>query len=109
LIYEERIYTIAPGKMPAILKRFGEHTMSLFQRHGIQVVGFWVTDIGEHSHSELVYICAYSDLNARQAAWESFRTDPQWIEARRVSEADGPLVTNVAVKILEPTDFSPVR
>lgn len=109
MIYEERIYTVAPGKLSNILGRFRETAMRLLKKHGIEVVGFWVTDIGEHSNSELVYLCAYSDLNARQAAWASFRQDPEWIEARRVTEADGPIVLNVAVKILTPTDFSPMQ
>jgi hypothetical protein len=109
VVYEERIYTIAPGKMPAILNRFRDHALRLFRKHGIHVVGFWMTDIGEHSLGELVYICSYTDLNARQAAWQAFRDDPEWQEARRASEVDGPLVLNVAVKVLTPTDFSALQ
>lgn len=109
MIFEERIYTVAPGKMEALLDRFRTTAMRLFERHGIHVVGFWITDVGEHSHSEVVYLCSYPDWNARETAWERFRQDPEWIAARRVTEAEGPLVLNVAVKILQATDFSPIR
>lgn len=95
--------------MGAILARFRDHTMDLFKRHGIDVVGFWTTDIGERSNGELVYIVAWSDLNARDVAWTAFRNDADWTAARAESERDGPIVAQVDVKILDPVDFSPLR
>ncbi|GIX08256.1 MAG: NIPSNAP family protein [Candidatus Poribacteria bacterium] len=109
MIYEHRTYVIPPGRMGEILARFRDHTMRLFQRHGIEVVGFWVTDIGPRSYGELVYLCRFSDLNARQEAWERFRNDPEWIEVKQRTEANGPIVERVEVKILVPTDFSPMQ
>ena len=47
MIYEHRTYVIPPGKMDAILARFRDDTFRLFEKHGIGVVGFWTTDIGE--------------------------------------------------------------
>ena len=108
MVYEHRTYIIPPGRMHDILARFRDHTMALFERHGIEVVGFWVTDIGERSYGELVYICRFSDLNARQAAWEAFRADPEWVEVKARTEANGPIVARVDVKILQATDFSPM-
>ena len=109
MIYEHRTYVIPPGKMDAILARFRQHTMPLFEKHGIDVAGFWTTHIGDRSNGELVYICAFEDLSAREAAWTAFRADPAWSKVRRRSEADGPIVSQVDVKILLPTDFSPMR
>ena len=109
MIYEHRTYIIPPGKMDAILARFRDDTFLLFEKHGIQVVGFWTTDIGERSNGELIYICAYDDLSARQEAWDAFRSDPEWIAVRKRTEANGPIVAQVDVKILAATDFSPLR
>ncbi|MAF10074.1 NIPSNAP family protein [Candidatus Poribacteria bacterium] len=109
MVYEHRTYIIPPGKMDAILARFRDHTMGLFERHGIEVVGFWVTDIGERSYGELVYLTAWPDLNAREAGWTAFRQDADWIAARAESERDGPIVAQVDVKILDPVDFSPLQ
>ncbi len=109
MVYEHRTYIIPPGKMDAILARFRDHTMDLFERHGIEVVGFWVTDIGERSYGELVYLTAWPDLSARQAGWTAFRQDADWIAARVESERDGPIVAQVDVKILDPVDFSPLQ
>src|SRR6516225_5444955 len=62
MIYEERIYTIMPGKMADIERRFADHTLKLFEKHEIKVVGFWKTAIGRQTF-ELVYILQYKDLN----------------------------------------------
>ncbi len=47
MIDEYRAYYVLPGKMSALYERFSKVTMSLFKRHGMQVVGFWETIIGE--------------------------------------------------------------
>jgi hypothetical protein len=93
--------------MPDIQRRFAEVTMSLFKRHGIEVVGFWEPVIGESN--ELVYICAYEDLAARDRAWAAFQADPEWQAARKASEANGPLVQRFVNKIWRATSFSPMK
>ena len=86
MVYEHRTYIIPAGKMDAILARFRDHTMDLFKKHGIEVVGFWVTDIGERSYGELVYLVVWSDLNAREAGWTAFRNNADWPAARAESD-----------------------
>jgi len=107
-LYEERIYTIMPGKMADIERRFAQHTMRLFEKHGIKVVGFWKTAIGRQNF-ELVYILEYKDANDRMEKWEAFMKDPDWIKARNESETHGPLVAQVENKILVPLSFSPLK
>ena len=107
MIYEYRAYYPMPGKMPALHERFSTVTMALFKRHGMQVVGFWETEIGESN--ELVYILAFEDLAHREQAWQAFFADPEWQEAKRVSEAQGPLVERIVNKIWKPTRYSPIK
>jgi len=107
MIHEYRAYYIMPGRMPDIQKRFADVTMHLFKRHGIEVVGFWEPVIGESN--ELVYICAFEDLAARERAWKAFMADPEWHAARKASEVNGPLVERVVNKIWRPTSFSPIQ
>jgi len=75
--------------------------------HGIKVISFWDTVIGENN--ELVYICAFDDLAHRTKAWAAFQADPEWLAARKASEANGPLVERVVNKIWKPTPFSPLQ
>ncbi|SVB11666.1 uncharacterized protein METZ01_LOCUS164520, partial [marine metagenome] len=35
MIYETRIYETHPGRLPALNARFRDHTMKIFERHGI--------------------------------------------------------------------------
>ena len=107
MIYEYRAYYAVPGRMPDIQKRFNDVTMRLFEKHKIKVVGFWQPVIGESN--ELVYMCAYEDLAARDRAWTSFMSDPEWQAVRKDSELNGPLVERFVNKIFRPTPFSPLQ
>jgi hypothetical protein len=48
-------------------------------------------------------------MAARDQHFASFQADPEWIEARRKSEENGPLVASIANSILRPTAFSALR
>lgn len=108
MLYQLRTYVIPEGRMPHILRRFETVTMDLFRRHGIEVVGFWTVD-KPHSGRELVYITRFGDQAAADTAWGAFRDDPEWVEARAASEADGPIVEDVIEKIMSPTSFSDLQ
>ena len=64
MIYEYRAYYVVPGRMPDIQRRFADITMKLFAKHGIRVVGFWDTVIGE---SPSRFLCPSDDLVHRHA------------------------------------------
>jgi len=109
MIYELRTYIIVPGRMADIEKRFREVTLPLFQRHGMKVVGFWRTAEEGKPVDELVYLLAFPSLEARHRAWEAFRNDPDWLQAREESERNGALVARVGSKVLLPTAYSPLQ
>lgn len=105
MIYELRVYKCLPGRLPALLKRFEEHTLRLWERHGVRQAGFWTTLIGE-SNNDLTYFLRWETLAEREKNWTAFVTDPEWIAARTASEADGPIVADVSSQFLSPTKFS---
>ena len=108
MIYEMRVYRCVPGRLPALLKRFETITLKLFEKHGIKQAGFFSTLIGE-SNQELTYFLAWDSLAEREKRWTAFQTDPEWIEARAKTEADGQIVGNIVSQILVPTAFSAVK
>src|SRR5947209_4858525 len=108
MIYELRIYTVHPGRMPALQARFRDHTTKLFEKHGIKNVGYWVNTIGGRS-DELWYMLSYENLAARETAWAAFQADADWQKARAASEIDGAIVHHIENRIMTPTDFSPLR
>ena len=108
MIYEMRVYRTLPGRMPALLSRFENATLRIWERHGFQQAGFWTTMIGE-SNNDLTYLLAWESLAAREKGWASVMADPEWLAARADSEKDGPILANVSSSILQPTSFSSVR
>lgn len=105
-VYEMRIYYAAEGKLDALHARFRDHTVKLFEKHGITNVGYWVPL--ENPERMLLYFLAYPSLEAREQSWKAFGTDENWIKARKASEADGKLVAKVETKFYQATDYSPL-
>ena len=108
MIHELRIYTATNGRMNDLIARFRDHTMALFEKHGIQNVAYWRNSIGGHN-DELWYILAFEDANQRAQAWAAFGSDPDWNKARSESEANGPLVDHIENRLITMTDFSPLQ
>jgi hypothetical protein len=108
MIHELRIYHCAPGRLPALLKRFAEITLPLWDRHGIRQAGFWTIEIGDSNH-DLYYLLAWESLAEREDKWTAFQSDPEWLEKRAGTEASGPIVARITNQILKPTAFSAVK
>lgn len=99
--YELRTYVANPGKIDALLSRFRDHTDKLFAKHGMESIGYWLSETDPNT---LIYVLRHKnnpDLN-----WQAFLNDPDWIKARNSSEIDGPLVASIESQFLTPTDFS---
>jgi hypothetical protein len=108
MIYEMRVYRCLPGRLPALLKRFEQTTLKLWEKHGIRQAGFFTTLVGE-SNQELTYFLAWESLGEREKKWNAFATDSEWLAARAKSEEDGQIVDNIANQMLAPTAFSTVK
>jgi hypothetical protein len=104
--YELRVYHTAPGKLDDLHQRFRNHTLRLFERHGIESVGYWVP-LQNNEDPRLFFLLRYPNREARETAWKAFMADPDWQAAQKASEAAGPLVQKVDQLFLQPTDYSP--
>jgi hypothetical protein len=103
--YELRTYYAAEGKLPELHKRFREHTVALFTRHGITNVGYWVPL--DNKENKLVYIVSFPSPEAQKQAWKEFGADPEWKTVHAESEKNGKLVTKIDSKSMNATAFSP--
>jgi hypothetical protein len=97
-----------PGKLPAVVARFETGTVKLFEKHGIQQVGFWTVVIGE-SNADLYYMLKWDSLDERQKKFAAFQADPEWIALRTRSEEGGALIASFSNSILTPTNFSALK
>ncbi|WP_442482846.1 NIPSNAP family protein [Aeoliella sp. SH292] len=107
--YELRIYTAAPGKMEALHKRFRDHTLKFFEKHGIKSVGYWDTENAE-GEKQLYYIVAYPDQASRDKMLvKGVAADPDFLNVVKDSEVDGKLTSKIESVMLSPTDYSPLQ
>lgn len=108
-VFELRTYHCNEGKLPNLQARFRNHTVKLFEKHGMTNVGYWVPMDEPASKDTLVYMLAYPDRESAKKAWEAFRTDAEWNKVREASEKDGKIVSKVDSIYLTPTDFSKMK
>ena len=101
--FELRTYTIREGGSIDLLHaRFRDHTTKLFEKHGITTIGFWQPVAKPDT---LVYLLAYKDTAARDAAWEAFRADPEWQRVREGMQVP----VQIDSVLMEATDYSPMK
>jgi hypothetical protein len=109
MLYEMRIYTTNEGKLSNLNARFRDHTLKLFEKHGIKN-GLYGTPTDEKlTNNTLVYFIAHKDKAAADKSWAEFGKDPEWQKVRDASEKDGKILAPNGVKrvYLTPTEYSP--
>jgi hypothetical protein len=107
-LYELRVYHAAPGKLDALNARFREHTLELFEKHGMRNVAYWIEQPTEQSpDGKVIYVLAFPSREARTASWAAFGADPVWREVHAKSETDGTLVTKIDSTFMSLADYSP--
>lgn len=108
-VFEIRTYTTPEGKLETLNKRFREHTMKLFERHGMTNIGYWMPRDAPLAGHTLIYIIAHESREAAKKNWNEFNNDPEWKKVKAASEANGPVVTKVESVFVDPTDYSPLK
>ena len=101
--FELRTYTVREGSSIDLLhSRFREHTSALFRKHGMTIVGYWQPVTRPDT---LIYILAYKDGAARDAAWAAFQADPDWVKTRTEMQ----VAVQVDNVFMAATDYSPMK
>ena len=109
-LFELRTYTANEGKLDALNARFRDHTVKLFEKHGMTNIGYWTPSEGDKAKNTLIYILAFPDKAARDKAFKDFGADPEWKKAQQESEANGKLLVKPPDSMfLTPTDYSPIK
>jgi hypothetical protein len=93
--------------MPDLQHRFENHTLRIWDRHGIEPVGFWLAEVG--TSNVLHYLLRWADMADREKRWAAFLADEEWVRTRATSEANGPLLKRVLSEFWRPTSFSPLK
>ena len=108
-LYELRTYTTHEGRLDALHQRFRNHTIKLFEKHGMKNGMYWVPTDEKLAKNTLIYVVSHDSREAAQKSWDAFRADPEWQKVRAESEKDGPIVSKVESVYMTLTDYSPVK
>lgn len=106
-LYELRTYTTHPGRLDALNARFRDHTMKLFEKHGMKNEMYWIPTDPKLKDNTLIYVVSHESQEAADKSWAAFQKDPEWIKARDASEKDGKIVMKVERVYMTLTDYSP--
>ena len=104
-VYELRVYHTMPGRLPALLSRFRDHTVTIFNRHDMKSVAYWTPEDAPLKDNELIYILAHPSREAATKNWDAFRNDPEWQKVSKASELDGKIVEKVTPPSWIPPTF----
>ncbi len=108
-VFEIRTY-ITSQKMERLEALFRKHSLALFKKHGLEVIGFWVPQDPPRSENTFVYMLAFPDRETAKSRWDAFHHDPEWLRVRAEFEAEyGKIVDKVESEFLLPIDFSPLK
>src|SRR5258708_35816918 len=101
-VFELRTYTAKPGKIDELHARFRDHTLKLFERHHMTVIGFWKPTDAEQAKQKLVYLLGFVSQEAAVKSWKDFQADPEWNAVKESSEKSGALVEKIDSVYLSP-------
>jgi NIPSNAP len=109
-IFELRIYHSPTSRQLGLLHdRFRGPEIKIFHRAGIHPILYGSTVIGPNIPN-LTYVIPFTDLAAREKAWNSFGADPEWQKVRKESiEKGGEIVSSNQILLYKGTKYSPVR
>ena len=107
-VFELRTYTTHEGRLPALEARFRNHTMALFEKHGMKNVGYWIP---VDKPNTLVYIIVHENAEAIAGNWQAFVSDPEWQAVYADSRKDGPILVENGIvnQFMTATDYSPLK
>ena len=108
-VFELRTYTAPDGKLPDLQARFRNHTMRIFERHGMRNVGYWVPQDAPNKDNTLIYIISHESREAAKKSWAAFGADPEWQKVAKESQMNGKIVAGITSVYMDATDYSPIK
>jgi hypothetical protein len=108
-VYELRTYTAPEGKLGELHTRFRDHTVRIFNKHGMKSVIYLAPQDAPDSQNTLIYVLEHPSREAAKKAWADFQADPEWVKVAADSQVNGRIVSKVVSVFADPTDYSPMK
>src|SRR5687767_4857704 len=108
-VYELRTYTAPDGKLEELHARFRNHTLRIFQKHGMSNVAYFKPQDALLSQNTMIYLIAHPSREAAKQNWAAFGKDPEWQKVAQETQVNGKIVAKVESVFLDATDYSPMK
>ena len=108
-VFELRTYTAPEGKLGELHARFRDHTLRIFEKHGMTSIVHLAPMDAPAANNQLVYLLAHKSREAAKASWDAFRNDPEWKKVASESQVNGTIVSKVESVFLTATGYSPLK
>jgi len=108
-VFELRTYTAPPGKLADLHARFRNHTLRIFQRHGMNNVMYFAPTDAPSKDNTLIYVISHASREAAKKSWDDFRADPEWVKVAADTQVNGRIVEKVDSVFMTATDYSPAK
>ena len=108
-VFELRTYTAPDGKLGDLHTRFRDHTIRIFNKHGMKSVIYLSPQDAPDSANTLIYLLEHPSREAAKKAWADFQADPEWVKVAADSQVNGRIVSKVVSVFADPTDYSPMK
>jgi hypothetical protein len=108
-VFELRTYTAPDGKLGELHTRFRNHTLRIFEKHGMTNIVYLAPMDAPASENQLTYLLAHKSREAAKASWTAFQNDPEWKKVSSESQVNGRIVAKVDSVFYTATDYSPLK
>lgn len=104
MIVEQRTYTLHPGKVPEMVRLYGEEGLPLQQKYLGRFLGYFTAETG--NLNQVVFMWGFDSVDDRAARRARMAQDPAW---QAYLKKVLPLIVTQESRLLAPTAFSPIR
>jgi hypothetical protein len=87
VIFDERTYTLAPGRLPEYLAGHFRDALPIMRRHLGEPYGYFTTETG--TLNQFVHLWRYADMADREHRRAALYADPGWLAYRERVGATG--------------------
>jgi hypothetical protein len=108
-VFEVRTYTAPEGKLQDLHKRFRDHTLRIFKKHGMESVIYLAPQDAPLKDSTLIYVISHANREQAKKNWADFGADEEWKKVSAESQVNGRIVSKVDSVFADATDYSPMK
>ncbi|MBC8026591.1 MAG: NIPSNAP family protein, partial [Steroidobacteraceae bacterium] len=102
-------YHTFPGRFDALNQRFRNHTLRMFEKHGMTNIAYWTFQDSPAKENTLIYVISHASREQAKKNWAAFVADPEWKKISDESQRDGKIVEKIDSVFVDATNYSPLR